>query len=117
MHHSLKLLDEVVKLAEEEFKLIELEDAEGLTESAERRGGLLREAWESKLGCNELDFVARLMTIQDLQHRLGDLAEQKLDQTRDALNGQKKTRQAVIGYCKVGVGYGKKPPRMVTKFS
>lgn len=117
MHHSLKLLDEVVKLAQEEFRLIELEDAAGLAESAERRGGLIREAWESKLGCDELDFVTRLMSIQDLQHRLSELAEKKLAETRDILNGAKKSRQAVLQYCRAGVGAGKRPPRMVAKFS
>lgn len=117
MHPGIRILEEVVRLARDEFRLMELEDADGLSQSAEKRGALLTEAWEQKGGCNEADFSSLLVTLQDLQAQLTSLAEKKFAETRDALNAQKKNQKAVIGYCKVGAGYGRGSARMFTKLS
>ena len=117
MHPSIMLLEEVVQMAHEELKLIELEDAAGLSESADRRSTMLQRAWEEKDGCNELDFISLLMVIQELQNKLSAIAQEKFAETRNALNSQKKSRNAVVGYAMTGVGHGKKPPRIVTKMS
>lgn len=117
MHPSILLLKKVVKMAQEEFNLLELEDAAGLSESADQRAALLKQAWEEKNGCNEMDFVSLLTVIKDLQRKLGSAASEKFEETRDALNSQKKSRNAVLGYAMTGVSYGKRPPRIVTKMS
>lgn len=117
MHPSIHILQEVIRLAEGEFKLLELEDADGLTESAEKRDSMLKAAWENKAGCDEGDFVNLLVTIQALQRKLDTIAEEKLAEARSALNSHKKSRSAILGYCKIGAGYGKKPHKIFTKFS
>lgn len=117
MHPSIRLLEDVVRLTEEEFGLLELEDAEGLTESAARRGELLREAWEEKAGCDQDLFADLLGRIQELQYQLDALAREKLAETRDALNERKKSQAAILGYCKIGAGYGRPRHQIFTKFS
>lgn len=117
MHQSINILEEVVQLTKSEFELLELEDAAGLSESAAKRDRMIREAWENKNGCDELYFVKLLQTIQDLQRRLSETAEAKFAETRTALNGHKKSRNAILGYCKIGAGHGRKPHKIFTKFS
>ena len=117
MHPSIHILEEVVRLAEGEFRLLELEDAEGLTESAAKRDNMLKEAWETKDGCDETAFVGLLLTIQELQRKLSKIADVKFVETRDALNNQKKSKSAILGYAKIGAGYGRKPHKIFAKFS
>ena len=117
MHPGIRILEEVVKLAEGELELLESEDAEGLTESAQKRGELLKEAWASKNGCDDAHFTDLLMSIQELQRRLNTLAEEKYAETRTILGNQKKSRNAILGYCKTGVGYGRGPHKIFAKFS
>lgn len=117
MHPSILLLEKVVSLAESELELLEREDAEGLTESAQKRCELLKEAWECKTGCNEAQFSELLRTIQGLQNKLGALAEAKHAETRKVLSKQKKSQNAILGYCKAGTGYGRKPHKIFAKFS
>lgn len=118
MHPGVKMLEEVIDLSRRELELMDLEDAAALGESAARRGSLLKEAWQVRPGCDEAEFVSRLLVVQELQRKLAAEAEKKLGETRDALNRQTKSRKAVLGYCKTGAGYsGKKSPRMVTKKS
>lgn len=117
MHPSIRLLEEVLRLTEEEFGLLELEDAEGLTESAARRAEMLREAWEEKPGCDQALYADLLVRVRELQYGLDALAREKFDETRGALNERKKSQAAILGYCKIGAGYGRPRHQVFTKFS
>lgn len=117
MHRSIALLEEAMQNAREEFGLLELEDANGLAESAEKRSSLIKRAWEERDGCDEGDFLDLLLGIQELQRKLDAIARQKFAETREALGNQKKSLNAVRGYAMTGAGYGRRPPRIVTKMS
>jgi hypothetical protein len=104
MHPSIALLELVARLAEKELHILESEGLEGLEESSARRSALLQRAWLEKNGCNETEFVSRLITIQNLQHALQKRAEDLLEESSAALNNDKKTRQGILEYCRIGLG-------------
>ncbi|MDR2051722.1 MAG: hypothetical protein LBQ63_08135 [Deltaproteobacteria bacterium] len=117
MHPSIALLEQVSRLAEKELHILESEGLEGLEENSARRGDLIRRAWLEKSGCSEQEFVSRLMIIQSLQRALQKRAETLLEEAGAALNENKKKRQGIFEYCRIGLGRLGKAPRVFKKCS
>lgn len=119
MRRGLALLDKAVGLAEEELRLLqaadsadpgEAEDQEedsGLRRLAEHsiaRDALIRRAWQEREACSSEEFSLRLVRLRELQLALAEKAEALLQTARLALGRDKKTRQAIVDYCRTGLG-------------
>ncbi|MDL2285283.1 hypothetical protein LJB93_00905 [Desulfovibrio sp. OttesenSCG-928-F07] len=121
------LLEQVVQLAKQELELIAAEQddcSDELRESANRRNMLLRTAWEAKDGCNELEFLDLLQTVQQLQNELDkkvtalkNKTKLDLDKNRDNVNTRKKTVKGILGYCTAGLDRPQTNARIFRKFS
>lgn len=124
MHPGISLLEQVIRLAEQEFELLESDDGAALENSIQRRNSLLQNAWKNKEGCDELQFVELLQTIQELQVKLGGRAKKIMEEARKAvdeangeLNSHKKSAMGVMKYCKAGLDRPATSARMFRKYS
>lgn len=124
MHQSITLLEQVIRLAEQEFELLEQDDSAALEESIQTRNSLLQNAWDEKHGCDELRFIELLQTVQDLQDKLGERAKALMEEARKAvdeaqseLNAHKRSAQGVLKYCNAGLDRPRNKSRMFRKYS
>ena len=98
MHSSLVLLDRVMGMAEHELVLLELDDAEGLTESVQERERMVGEAWAGRADCDEVALLKRLIALRDFQSKLDSIATSRYEEIRDRLKERKQASRAIGGY-------------------
>ena len=98
MHPSVVLLNEALALVSfEESALLE-EDMDTAEKLADKRAGLISDAWRLREGCPEGDLVEKLLQIESMQRQLCGKAEALRDKLGAQMHTERKQSKYLDGY-------------------
>ena len=107
MHPSVVMLDEVSALVRLEELALAEEDVERAEELAERRAGLLFDAWRVRAGCPASLLAEHLQKLQDMQRHLQDKAEALRARLGAQMSAERKQARYIDGYRHASAQAGK----------
>ncbi len=98
MQTAANYIDEALALGARELLALENGDVDEALEISGQRSWVLSQAWEARMGCDEVAYKERLHKVHDLQTILTKLAQEKREELRQGLLRSRKENRRLVGY-------------------